>query len=418
MKTIRILTTLAIILTITTAQASNNREETTNIDITIQSKGEKTIVDQCEEVYNTFKDYSKPDLIINGEGISIGKLIKNRCVLLFAIVVIIYLGIHIIKVLYNPEGELDKQLFVKPILLALFITLYNPMMNIADNLMYYISFRSFTKQNIQIVKETQEKQDYAMSSMMAAGVSAMPYYNPRNKNTDPITRTERKTATIAEILNGESNIDELQEEYIELLKAKSKIENGEAEEKDNMKILSHNLKQKSNSDAGTWVSDIIAWLSARICTIIRMMQTAMLSILFIGGPIAIVFEMIPIFKGSLSKWFGIYITTHLMTPIIFILDTARYIIFHSIDIENGATRTLTTLGISIAFLIVYIGVEKITSYFIQSAGGRIGQAAQTAWGIASAGASAAIVTAGTSSAGLGAATGIARGISTIIKNAK
>lgn len=248
------------------------------------------------------------------------QLIRTHCIKVFSIAIILMISIKVIKVLMNPEEEIDKNSLFKIILLAIMLSLYAPLMSITNTIMRYTTFKDIAKERIIASSQVQQQID----------------------NTPTVIQSQTQYTHQQTYRASQQNDEETIRRAIE--------------------------EQQQSSIANKIISDIVIWIGNKIMIIMRLLQASILSILYIGGPIAIILEAIPLFEGTLAKWFSIYVTTHMMTPMFFIIDAVS-IRFSNI---SNTTSIFMTLLMQIMLIAMYILAGKIATSFIKAPKAGIG----------------------------------------------
>lgn len=328
-----------------------------------EAQAAKDIITTMNEVYTQVKDYSTPEINIGDKTIellsgneSIGTLIKNRCIVMMAIALIIYIASKVIPVLINPNQQLEKNFWVKPVLLALFLSTYNTSMGIVDNLVRYISFESYRKE-MRSSKQTLQNQ----INMIGDETAEIDTYL-RQEIDDELSGVTPTQAAVYNI----GGIEELVNEEAERMTIEEKIATGVATKEEKKQQQQYITEQQENSIGAKIATQVTLWLGDKIMIVMIVIQTIILSVLFLGGPIAIVMEIVPIFQGTLSKWFGMYIYVHMMTPIFYIIDSVS-IKLHEVVGGTGA-GTFLLIIFQLVMISMYIMAGKIAGYFIQIKG--------------------------------------------------
>lgn len=369
-------------------------EKSTVISMDLTNNGKKSLPEQLRAIYESTKDYSKPDYTIStGGSVNLGKSIWSRCLIIFGCFILIYLAVKVLPVMYSPDKELDSKFWVKPALLALFLACYPQFMGFTDKCMQYLSFADQTSQNIQIVRETNTK----MTRKWWA--NTMKYKEPEYVTTSYDTVTYDLSSLIRGTISLDKEIGELQE-YEEMMET---VRSGEPLSKEQQeKATSWWACHKIGDLIPNILDHLFAWAAEIIIVVIRILQMCLLCVLFIGGPIAIMMEILPPFKGSLKKWFMTYVKVHMLTPIIFIIDCTHYLLTQALGTDTIAGSVLSVV-ISVVLFVLYTKVEMIAGYFME--GGDIGiePMAKTSVAIAGAGAMATAAVGGLTAGGVGVA---------------
>lgn len=368
-----------------------------------------SVPERLEAVYNSVKDYSKEDYAVpTSEGVikvNLGRIILRRCIVIFAALMILFLGLKIIPVMYSPDKELDPKFWIKPALLALFLATYAPCMGFVDKVMRYLSFKDYTETNVAVVRDVTTVYEprafwrcVPIAGLLVEGGAAA--HNAFNMEEERII----DTISYGDFIAGNVDLQEIQNSYMEELARKEKLESGEQLSEEEFKALEEEgYDIASGVDGGpitkivmNCINDIVVFLVRILTNLIRVVQTSVLCVLFIGGPVAVVCEMIPGLEGSVKKWFGVFVRTHLITPIIFVMDVVRYHLMQA----NMASGAFLYLCFSLCLIVLYFKLEKITGYFISAEGAGVDSLAKATGAVTVAGAAVA-------GAGVVAVTGVA-----------
>lgn len=376
-----------------------------------------SVPERLEAVYNSVKDYSKEDYSVpTSEGVikvNLGRIILRRCIIIFAALMILFLGLKIIPVMYSPDKELDSKFWIKPVLLALFLATYAPCMGFVDKVMRYLSFKDYTETNVAVVRDVTTVYEprafwkyTPIANLFVAGGAAI-----HNSNVEE----ERIVDTISygDFIAGNVEFQEIRNSYMEEMVRKEKLESGEQLSEEEFDALEQEGYDIANGVGGgpitkiimNCINDIVVFLVRILTNLIRVVQTSVLCVLFVGGPVAVVCEVIPGLEGSVKKWFGIFVRTHLITPIIFVMDVVRYHLMQA----NMASGAFLYLCFSLCLIVLYFKLEKITGYFTNAEGAGVDSLAKatgvvTVAGAAVVGAGAVAVT-GVAAAGAAAVAG-------------
>ena len=377
-----------------------------------------SVPERLEAVYNSVKDYSTEDYAVpTSDGVikvNLGRVILRRCIVIFAALIILFLGLKIIPVMYSPDKELDSKFWIKPVLLALFLATYAPCMGFVDKVMRYLSFKDYTETNVAVVKDVTTVYEprafwrcVPIAGLLVEGGAAA--HNAYNKDVDRVV----DTISYGDFIAGNVDLEAIQNSYMEELARKDKVESGEELSEDEF----NNLEQEgydiaSGVDGGpvtrlvmNCINDIVVFLVRILTNLIRVVQTSVLCLLFIGGPVAVVCEMIPGLEGSVKKWFGVFVRTHLITPIIFVMDVVRYHLMQA----NMSSGAFLYLSFSLCLIVLYFRLEKIAGYFISSEAAGVDSMAKATGAVAVAGAAVvgagAVAVTGVAAAGATAAAG-------------
>lgn len=353
-----------------------------------------SVPERLEAVYNSVKDYSKEDYAVpTSEGVikvNLGRIILRRCIVVFAALMILFLGLKIIPVMYSPDKELDSKFWIKPTLLALFLATYAPCMGFVDKVMRYLSFKDYTETNVAVVKDVTTVYEprafwrcVPIANLFVEGGAAI-----HNANVEE----ERIVDTISygDFIAGDVMFQMQQNSYMEEMARKEKLESGEQLSEEEFNSLEEKGYDIVNGvDGGpvtklimNCINDIVVFLVRILTNLIRVVQTSVLCLLFVGGPVAVVCEMVPGLEGSVKKWFGVFVRTHLITPIIFVMDVVRYHLMQA----NMASGAFLYLCFSLCLIVLYFKLEKITGYFISAEGAGVDSLAKATGAVTVAGA--------------------------------
>ncbi len=321
---------------------------------------------KLDAIYANVRDYSKNDITIGQKGYCFGKIIRNRCLVVFCALMILGLGIKILPVMYSPDKELDSLFWVKPVLLAGFLGLYPQIMGMVEGLMRYLSFKDYAEIQMAVTKQVATCNNI-YNYVDNASVSSTEFYSTPDMASHgslqaQVEFAQEQIAKQKEDMEIQQAIDsnnKMSKEKIEALqKAAAKAQAQLDNESFGVKI----------------VHDIVVWICEKISSIVRIFQTVLLSILFLGGPIAICLEAIPTFKGSLKKWFGMYVHTHLFTPVMYVIDAVTLKLY--ICQLDGGMGAFLAIIFQISMLVMYIMVGKCVSYFVSAEGAGMGDLAK------------------------------------------
>lgn len=339
-------------------QAGEKKEEKISADqIKRAVSADKPLQAKLDVVYENVKDYDTPDFTIGSTEIRLGKMIKSRCMTLMCALMLLYFGIKVLPVMYSPDKELDANFWIKPILLTLFMSCYCPCMNFVDNVMSYLSFKDMTKEFMAVTNTLQQLNEINNADMY---LSSAVEKNDEQQNLKSGTVTEQEVAEAERQFNKQTQLQE----------AINAVENGTATE-EQKKLVDAQGQEAQNKSLGVRIfRAIVGWLSGMVATIARMYQTIMLCVLFVGGPIAIMLEILPPFKGTLPKWFGMYVHTQMWTPVFFIIDTVSTKLYTSSP--SGFAGSLLGISFQIVMLVMYMYVGKLAGYFVKAQGADAG----------------------------------------------
>lgn len=324
---------------------------------------------KLDAIYASVKNYSACDFMIGSKPFYLGRIIRNRCLVIFCALMILGLGIKILPVMYSPDKELDSMFWVKPVLLAGFLGLYPTIMGMVDKLMGYISFRDYQETEMAVTKQISKVQNVynaagQWESMSGESFERNSSYSQAEMN-DHYALKNKKTFY-------QEKIDELQTKQAIDKALDANDEKALAQYQDAMLVAQ---KRMENESLGVRiVHAIVVWLCDKISAIVRIFQTVLLCILFVGGPIAICLEIIPPMKGSLKKWFGMYIHTCMFTPVMYVIDTVTLKLY-ACQLDGGMGSFLAVI-FQISMLVMYISVGKCVSYFVSAEGAGMGDLAK------------------------------------------
>jgi hypothetical protein len=320
---------------------------------------EGNIVVLLDKVYDDICDYSTVEFpsIFNK---SIGNIIRSRMMYIIAILLLISISFEALKVLGNPNEDFSKYMFLKPIFLVLFVTFYPFTMGIVNSLAEIATFKDISEKTVVVTRKNIEssKKNYTVAYMPGCDF-AITDYDDLGKYK--IEYTETEVALMRVLRDNELySQHELTQNII-----KAKKEGRELSDDEKSEILSNAEERLEGTRVVRGFQSFTYWASDKVSLVMRIIQTVILSMLFIGGPIAIAMEII--FKGSLKKWFGIFIHTHLWTPVIFVIDMVALLINKSLNsYDAGGAATVITLVVQVVIIALYIIVAKMASNFIQS----------------------------------------------------
>ncbi len=366
---------------------------------TIEPSG-NSLPERLEAVYETIKDYKSPDYSVpTKEGLKetcLGRVILNRCIVIFAALLILYLGLKILPVMYSPDKELDSMFWVKPVLIALVLATYSTSMGFVDKIMGYLSFKDYTSTNVSVVKVLSTTYEpawywrYNVSARVLDWIISNKKGEKAGFRSDMDSKIDMDTTTIGNIIDGTfGDWNATQTEYEKQAEVRALIQSGgkldeEVVEKIQQEVYNMNngfTKDKDRSRIIQAVHDILSWFMKIVTSLMRVIQISVLSVLFVGGPIAFVCEMVPGLEGSVKKWFGIYIRTHLLTPIIFLMDVVRF----SLMQENMSNGAFLFFCFTVCMIVLYLKLEKISGYFISAEGSGVDSIAKGTTAVAVAG---------------------------------
>lgn len=317
--------------------------------------------EKLDRVYDAVKDYNKADITIGNKEIKVGKLIKDRCLILLGAFLLIYFGIKVLPVMYSPDKELDSMFWVKPVFLALLISCYSPCMSFVDYCMKYLSFRDMTKNCMAATKAVQEQ-------VKLTEITEMMMQKQDHTSTGGFFSQYSMLSTSNGNFVSSSDVNKAQHEFQkkeEVDKAIEKLNDGNATE-DDEKLIDQAVEEEKNDSLGVKiVKAIVSWIGDIIAIIARVYQTVVLCVLYLGGPIAIMLEVLPPFKGSLKKWFGMYVHTCMWTPVFFVIDVVSLKLYNSAP--SGFAGSMMAVSFQIVMVVLYAYVGKITGYFVEAA---------------------------------------------------
>jgi hypothetical protein len=112
---------------------------------------------------------------------------------------------------------------------------------------------------------------------------------------------------------------------------------------------------------------LITWLGTVIRTIMMGLRQLLLTILKIGGPLAILISFIPTLEKSAAQWFGMYVHTFLWLPISKIIDT--FVLVTSKALVLGDQHGMVFFLLECVLVVAYFYLPKITSFFVASKDG-------------------------------------------------
>lgn len=326
---------------------------------------------KLDAIYASVKNYSAYDFMIGSKPFYLGKMIRNRCLVIFCALMILGLGIKILPVMYSPDKELDSMFWVKPVLLAGFLGLYPTVMGMVDKLMGYISFRDYQETQMAVTKQVTEVQHvYNAAGEMKEGEG---YYSVSEEYT-PYSQAEMNdhNALVDKKTYYLERINDLQTKQAIDKALDANDEAALAQYQDAMLVAQ---KRMENESLGVRiVHAIVVWLCDKISAIVRIFQTVLLCILYVGGPIAICLEIIPPLKGSLKKWFGIYVHTCMFTPVMYVIDCVTLKLY-ACQLDGGMGSFLAVI-FQISMLVMYISVGKCVGYFVSAEGAGMGDLAK------------------------------------------
>ena len=326
---------------------------------------------KLDAIYASVRDYGSYDFMIGSKPFYLGRMIRNRCLVIFCALMILGLGIKILPVMYSPDKELDSMFWVKPVLLAGFLGLYPSVMGMVDKIMGYISFRDYQETEMAVTKQVTEcNHVYNAAGELQENES---YYSVIDENVS-YSQSEMNdhNALVDQRTYYLERINDLQTKMA-MDKALSENDENALEQYRDAYLIAE--KRMENESLGVRiVHAIVVWVCDKISAIVRIFQTVLLCILFVGGPIAICLEIIPPLKGSLKKWFGIYVHTCMFTPVMYVIDTVTLKLY-ACQLDGGMGSFLAVI-FQISMLVMYISVGKCVGYFVSAEGAGMGDMAK------------------------------------------
>ena len=369
-------------------KVSEVNQETMSMEVVSSSKTDNTLPTQLKNVYESVKSDSPDFSLSSGSSVSMSKMVRNRCIAIYAALLLILIGKKVLPVMYSPDKELDPKFWIKPVLLALFLSCYHPMMNFVDKVMDYISFSDFTSSNIRVVKKT------------TAEMSAKWWVNPLANlvKPNPTVSVDTTDFNMMDLIRGTVDLETEMHEMDTMQILMNSIGSGELPDDKCMKKIEKWWASWNISEfIPNLLNSLLVWLAEIIVVVIRVLQCCLLCVLYIGGPIAVCCELL--FKGSLHEWFLKYVKVHLMTPVIFIIDCTNFMLQQAMGADDFRAAFGTVI-VSIVMFVMYTRIEQVAGYFME--GGDVGATDMAKAAVTTA----AVAGAGTAVAG-GAVVGVA-----------
>lgn len=186
-------------------------------------------------------------------------------------------------------------------------------------------------------------------------------------------------------------------------------------------------------DTPNFLFDIVkANLLVMIRTVLEFVKTILASILFIIGPLAIAFDLLPFFNGVAMKWFRNFASVMLWSLTLSILD--HFVMDFSQTFIDGASAAngfwysllmggdssdAIYMATNFCFIIMYGCIPVLTSWFVgRSTVGSVGSkiiGAGVAGGVLAAKVGIGAATGGGSMVASGASGGVAKGVASTVK---
>ena len=264
---------------------------------------------------------------------------------------------NVIPILMNPGKEWDSAKILSPVFLVILLLIYQPMINMVRSVMgsfemltinaetYLNSGETFIvsleKEVFEPVQKTISKEAYDRKLSFD---EAWKMKADLNKSIDGYAHANFYGAAWDYYMNDVDSYGEIMEQW--------ETEQAEIE-----------AEEEEPSWFTRQFQSFMVWASSIIKSIVLNVRNTLLTIVEVGGPIAICMSFIPSLEGSFRKWFGIYIHLYLWAPICTIID--GICLATSRAFENSDVPLLGFI-VSVVFLVTYILVPKITSYFIES----------------------------------------------------
>ncbi len=167
------------------------------------------------------------------------------------------------------------------------------------------------------------------------------------------------------------------EEYINKHPELAKVQ---VRTKDNKKVGLREFFQtmeenKEVSDVSQFIADsinnIVFWFSRLALSVLLLVRTFVLSILYLLGPLAIGFSLIPGFEGSLVHWLQKYIHVSLWCVVAFVLELVLHTIgkIDYLSFANGDYAGVSDVaeGIGVVAILGYFMVPSMAMWLVQGA---------------------------------------------------
>lgn len=294
----------------------------------------------------------KNDLVIeNGEEIisafnKIGEYVNNDIGPTFlkgvSIIVILFatvkIGVNALQIVTNPESDSSwYSILFKPVMLILFILFYSSVMSFV-NLSLGLTNKiipgdPLTELNEYLHRRADETvTNFEIVGFGTGGGPAM-----------------SKTTTLPELSTED-------EKLVKNIFGNIKDDNYA---KDSKKMNSNDLTQ------GFQI--LMTWFGTVIRTIMMGLRQLILTILLVGGPVAILLSFIPSMEKSAVHWFGMYIHTFMWLPVSKIID--YFILITSKALVLGNKHGMIFFLMECILVVAYFFLPKITSFFVSSKDG-------------------------------------------------
>jgi len=258
--------------------------------------------------------------------------------------------------LYHHMGKTIEEGFLKPDLKHLFNTLV--LLILAVNFTFF--FRPLSDTIDKVTKST-------YSSMRTADRTFVSKLYQKTLHT----RKEELGLT-------DSDVDKLSKDF----KNNSSITNFENLEKTVVKNADENIAEKIGTETSWFVESLIGnfWedmfmmvtfaMGAIIKFVMYMLIAAMDGILYVIGPLACMFSMIPMWKDKFKQWFGTWLVVKMSFITFVLLEQIRGNVITSGQFDSyfGADApSYVDIGLHVATTVMYTMVFWLTSKFIGSA---------------------------------------------------